>query len=55
MDSKPDYAPATKMAKWLSSQDVKDIIVRVAQAGGDKATCWDLNWEINKLIEETRL
>lgn len=51
---KPDYAPPTKQAVWLSSADVIDAIRRVGMARESdtaRATCWDVKHEIYKLIE----
>lgn len=48
MADKPDYTPVHKKAQWLSSEDVKGMIFKVADAGGDKATCFDLLAEIER-------
>ena len=52
--AKPDYFPAHRQAQWLSSEDVRAAIVRVAMTRGDdawRACCWDIDHEINLMLE----
>jgi hypothetical protein len=49
---KPDYLPVHKQPCWLSSEDVKAEIVKLAEAGADKAVCWDMQQAIYRLAEK---
>lgn len=51
MSEKPDHVPAHKMPCWLSSEDVKAEITKLAEAGADKAVCWDMMQAIYRLAE----
>lgn len=49
MSEQPSYVPAHKPPCWLSSEDVKAEIVKLAEAGADKAFCWDMMQAIYRL------
>lgn len=51
----PRFIPAHKMPAWLSSEDVKEEIVKLAQAGADKAVCWDMMQAIYRLTSAANL
>jgi len=55
IDAKPAFVPAHKMPVWLSSEDVKATIIELADAGVDKAACWDFMQAIYRLVERTYL
>ena len=50
--SKPDFIPPHKVPCWLSSDDVKAEIVALAEAGADKAVCWDMMQAIDRLAQK---
>ncbi|WP_156353183.1 MULTISPECIES: hypothetical protein [unclassified Sphingomonas] len=50
--SKPDFIPMHKLPCWLSSEDVKAEIFKLANEGADKAVCWDLLQAIYRLVEK---
>ncbi len=54
MNKQPSFVPAHKVPCWLSSEDVKAEIVRLGEAGVDKAACWDFMQAIYRLVERTR-
>ncbi|MGJ3630173.1 hypothetical protein AB5I41_31255 [Sphingomonas sp. MMS24-JH45] len=45
-EHKPDFVPAHKQPFWLSSEDVHAAIRALAEAGVDKAACWDFTQAI---------
>jgi hypothetical protein len=46
---KPDHNPSTRLAVWLSSEDVLDAISKLAETGTDKAACWDMTQAIREM------
>ena len=52
MASKPDYVPTHKLPCWLSSEDLKEEIRKLAESGTDKAACWDFIQVVYKLAEK---
>lgn len=53
MRERPNYIPAHKMPRWLSSEDVKAEIIKLAEAGADKAVCWDMMQAIYRLVDQS--
>jgi hypothetical protein len=49
---RPSYVPPHKQPAWLSSEDVKAEIVKLAEAGADKALCWDMMQAVYRLAEK---
>lgn len=48
---KPAYVPAHKLPCWLSSEDVKAEIMKLAENGADKAVCWDMMQAVYRLAD----
>jgi hypothetical protein len=48
-DGKPAYVPPHKLPCWLSSEDVKAEIMKLAENGADKAVCWDMMQAVYRL------
>lgn len=49
VEGQPRHLPPHKLPCWLSSEDVKAEIVKLAEAGADKAVCWDMMQAIYRL------
>lgn len=54
MAGQPGYVPPHKLPCWLSSEDVKAEIMKLAEAGADKAVCWDMMQAVYRLAEKSR-
>ncbi len=53
-NEKPNYVPVHRLPVWLSSEDDRDAIIKLAEAGVDKAACWDFQHAIHMLCERGR-
>ena len=54
MVAQPGYVPPHKLPGWLSSEDVKAEIMKLAEAGADKAVCWDMMQAVYRLADASR-
>lgn len=52
---KPDYVPAHALPAWLSSEDVLAMIRDFADAGVDKAVCWDMTQTVHEMAKVAHL
>jgi hypothetical protein len=54
-EARPSYLPAHKQPCWLSSEDVKAEIMKLAENGADKAVCWDMMQAVYRLADRQHL